>query len=281
MFQYACGRALSLRTGQPFRLCVDQFATYGLHNGFEIGNVFDCPTDFIPSEEMISLLGWQSYSWLRKIIGRSEMSWIAKPAWRIEPHFHYWPELKASPGPVYLHGYWQSEQYFADVESQIRRDFCFKLKWDQADLKVRDLMLSAPSLSVHVRRGDYASKKNQVVFATPGLDYYRCGIRYVRERVPNVRIFLFSDEPEWAKAQLVPEFGDMIVVRHNTGSRSPNDMRLMSIASHHLIANSSFSWWGAWLNPSKDKMVIAPRQWFVNEKIRSSTDLIPSSWVRL
>ena len=126
---------------------------------------------------------------------------------------------------------------------------------------------------------DYTSAKNQDLYAQCNLNYYRNAINMLRERVPGTQIFAFSDDPDWVASQLLPEFEGIEIVRHNTGSRSANDMKLMSTADHHIIANSSFSWWGAWLNAKPNKLVIAPKPWFLNKTI--DDDLIPSTWVRI
>jgi hypothetical protein len=132
---------------------------------------------------------------------------------------------------------------------------------------------------MHVRRGDYAS--NPKTGATHGLcslDYYEEAIRYISERVEQPIFFIFSDDINWVKCNLKVDFPCQYV-DHNKSMESFNDMRLMSLCQHHIIANSSFSWWGAWLNPGQKKIVIAPRRWFLNSN--NVEDLYPASWVRL
>jgi hypothetical protein len=279
MFQYACGRALSLRTGQSLRIAADQFENYALHNGLEIQRVFQVEVPQATVAELKQLLGWQTSPKLRRLFGRPAMRWATGRGWSSEPNFAFWPSINNIQTSTYLHGYWQSEQYFADIADQIHQDFTFRMHWDAEDLAVRDRMKAQPSASLHVRRGDYTLAKNQTVFATCGLEYYRDAIRVLRHRVPNVRFFAFSDSPDWVDEHLSPEFGPIEIVRHNSGARSANDMRLMSQADHHIIANSSFSWWGAWLNPSTEKVVIAPKRWFLNGK--DDRDLVPKKWIRI
>ena len=150
---------------------------------------------------------------------------------------------------------------------------------DDADRAILARMQSRPSASLHVRRGDYTSAKNQHVYALCGMDYYRTAIRLMRSRVPGIRFFAFSDDPDWVASQFRDEMNQIEVVRHNSGVRSAFDMRLMSQADHHILANSSFSWWGAWLNPSPEKIVVAPKNWFSNGT--SDKDIIPSRWLRV
>lgn len=279
MFQYACGRALSLRTNQPLRIATDLFNGYALHNGFELNNIFKIDAPQATEAELERLLGWQSNPMLRRLLGRPTMRWATGRGWCNEPHFEYWPGINKVQASTYLHGYWQSEKYFNEIADWIRRDFTFKIPWGAEDLAVRSRMKSQPSASLHVRRGDYANNKNQLVYATCGIDYYRDAIRTLRQQIPGIRFFVFSDDPDWVDATLSPEFGSMDTIRHNGGKRSANDMRLMSQANHHIIANSSFSWWGAWLNSSPEKIVVAPRRWFLNGN--NDIDLIPRKWIRI
>jgi hypothetical protein len=279
MFQYACGRSMSLRTRQSLRLSVDRLDFYASHNGFELHRVFNIDAPLATEDEMKKMLGWQSSPLLRYFIGRPSMRWLANSRWANEPHFQFWPGLASLQGPLYLHGYWQSEHYFQEYADQIRADFTFKMDWDVQDEAILQRMRDQPSVSLHVRRGDYAKSKNDRIYASCDLDYYREAIRLIRNRVPAIKLFAFSDDPDWVEAHLSNEFGPLEVIRHNSGSRSANDMRLMSQADHHIIANSSFSWWGAWLNPSHDKIVVAPRLWFVNGT--DDSDLIPASWIRV
>lgn len=279
MFQYACGRSLSLRLGLPLRLATDQFKGYRLHNAFELQRVFNIDAPLATEAEVRYLLAWQASPTFRRLFGRPAMRWLTGNRWANEPHFQFWPELAALQGPRYVHGYWQSERYFKEYADQIRADFTFRMQWDAQDEVVRQRMRAQPSASLHVRRGDYTNAKNQGVFALCGLDYYCEAIRLLRDRIPKVKLFAFSDDPDWVDVNLGAACGPIETVRHNSGARSAGDMRLMSQADHHIIANSSFSWWGAWLNPAKDKVVVAPRRWFLNGT--DDRDLIPTSWIRI
>ena len=279
MFQYACGRALSLRSEEPLRVAIDQFDGYDFHHGFELQRVFHVTVPQATKHDLKRLLGWQAPPAVRHLLGRPVMRWATGRHWRNEPHFQYWPRINEIRPYVYLHGYWQSERYFADVADQIRQDFTFRMPWDDADLAVCERMRAQPSASFHVRRGDYTFNKNQRIYAMCDLAYYRDAVHLLRQRVPGVRLFAFSDDPDWVLEQFGAELDPFEIVRHNSGSRSANDMRLMSQSDHHIIANSSFSWWGAWLNPSLNKIVVAPRRWFVDNT--DDHDLIPSSWLRI
>nr|VFK65587.1 MAG: Glycosyl transferase family 11 [Candidatus Kentron sp. TUN] len=134
---------------------------------------------------------------------------------------------------------------------------------------------------MHIRRGDYVSDKEaNTLIGTCSLDYYQRAVRLLQERIEsNPRFYVFSDDPDWVQANLRLD-GQMHIVRHNNTDTNFEDLRLMSACSHHIIANSTFSWWGAWLNPSPQKIVIAPARWFKSDKL-DDRDLIPSSWLRI
>jgi hypothetical protein len=197
----------------------------------------------------------------------------------LEPHFNYWAGLRAAGGPRYLMGYWQSEMYFKDFAETLRSDFHFKIPMDDTSCDIAELMQASNSVSLHVRRGDYLTHgPTAKVLNVCSLDYYRRAIAYIAERVDLPHFFLFSDDMEWVQANMDIPFPKTHVV-HNRGMYSYRDMQLMYLCKHQIIANSSFSWWGAWLNQNPGKLVIAPRDWFCNDM--NDTDLIPEKWTRL
>jgi hypothetical protein len=140
-------------------------------------------------------------------------------------------------------------------------------------------MRQQPSVAMHVRRGDYTNAKNSRVYAQAGPQYYRAAIAHVKATVANPRFFVFSDDPGWVRQHLLSE-ASMVVVDHNSGAHSYNDMRLMSLADHNIIANSTFSWWSAWLNAHPQKCVVAPKRWFLSDGMDSS-DVCPADWILL
>lgn len=279
MFQYALGRALSLERGQPLRLDVSGFAGYGMHHGFELQRVFGSLADIATKSEVRGILGWQFLSGIRRIVSRPGLAVIRRDGFVVEPHFHYWPEIKNIPQDCYLDGYWQSEIYFRCASLIIRSDFTFKAPLANRNVELAEQIGQVNSVSLHVRRGDYA--KNPKTNATHGLcslEYYRAAVQYVAVRVEEPYFFIFSDDIAWARKNLRLDFSCEFI-DHNQGTESYRDMQLMSLCDHHIIANSSFSWWGAWLNPDPDKIVIAPKQWFANAN--NVSDLFPPGWVVL
>lgn len=279
MFQYAAGRALSLKKQTSCCLDISGFANYTLHQGFELQRVFGCSLPCANSAGIRSILGWQSSPFMRRLLVKPALSAFRRRGFVIEPHFNYWPGIKDVPADSYLVGYWQSERYFRDAEQTIRDDFTFRVPMSPRNAGLAEQIQRVDAVSLHVRRGDYV--KNPQTAATHGLcslDYYRSAIRHVAERVDRPNFFVFSDDVPWVRENLAIDY-PCVYVDHNQGAESYNDMRLMSLCRHHIIANSSFSWWGAWLNPAQDKIVVAPKRWFANQT--DVRDLLPQGWVKL
>ena len=280
MFQYATGRAVSSRLSTPLHLDVSGFTGYKLHQGFELTRVFACDPELATAAEVRNLLGWRASAFAQRILPHIDARWIRRGNLVIEPHHHYWPEINTIRDNVYLSGYWQSERYFRDISETIRADFTFRQPLSEFNAELADEILHRNAVSVHVRRGDYVTDpKTNAVLGVCSLDYYRAAISHMSEHLESPEFFVFSDDISWVKENL--QFGfPYTFVDHNRGQESYNDMRLMSLCSHHIIANSSFSWWGAWLNPRVEKIVIAPKKWF-SDTNRARRDLIPSDWLEI
>lgn len=185
-------------------------------------------------------------------------------------------------GPdTYLHGYWQSESYFRDAADAIRADLVVTAAPSEVNAARLHAMTSSFSVSVHVRRGGYASDPEaNRIYGTCPVEYYHAAARLIADKLVGRPIFwIFSDDPDWAAANITLPF-DSRYVTNKPGEHPAEDLRLMSACRHHIIANSTFSWWGAWLNPSPDKMTVAPRRWF-NDTSINDHDLVPADWVRL
>jgi Glycosyl transferase family 11 len=279
MFQYAAGKALALAIHQPLQLDISEFSGYELHQGFELDRVFRCQADMASEVDIRQVLGWRSPQGVRRVLSRPALQMLCGDHFVVEPHFHYWPGMRSISGSVYLQGYWQSEKYFSDVADVIRADFSFKMPLSEANMQLVAQINNVEAVSLHVRRGDYvANPKTNATHGLCTLEYYRDAVRYISERIKTPEFFVFSDDIEWVKANLKIKHS-CHYIDHNHDKESYNDMHLMSLCRHHIIANSSFSWWGAWLNPSPEKIVVAPLEWFANNNVVD--DLFPAGWVTL
>ncbi len=279
MFQYAIGRTLSTIHQEVFLLDISGFADYGLHQGFQLDKIFNCIANVANEKDIKKILGWQNKSTIRQILLRQKMSKFRKPGFIVEPDFHYCPTVFNSPKDSYLIGYWQSQKYFMSIEKMIRNDFHFSEPLSIQNIKLANQISNVNAVSLHVRRGDFANNpKTTSVHGLCSAEYYYNAINFILSKIDNPFFFVFSDDINWVKSNL--KFNHKhILVSHNNGCDSYIDMRLMSLCKHHIVANSSFSWWGAWLNPNKNKIVISPKKWFANKL--DASDLIPRNWICL
>jgi len=194
--------------------------------------------------------------------------------------FHFNPDILKVPKDVYLDGYWQSEKYFADIEDIIRKEFRTKYELYGKNKELASYIQNCTSVSLHIRRGDYVSDpQTNSVHGTCTLDYYQRCISKLLEKITDPHFFIFSDDPKWVIANLHLDYPTTFVI-HNGLEKDFEDLRLMSMCKHNIICNSSFSWWGAWLNANPGKMIFAPDQWFRSEKLYTG-DLMPSTWQRI
>lgn len=192
----------------------------------------------------------------------------------------YMKAIELLKDPVYLEGYWQSEKYFLPIAKQLReKDFIPVAPVSGLNAELLMQIQNSNSASIHVRRGDYVHSESSNKFhGTCSIDYYERSAKLLAEKKGIERFFVFSDEPDWVKANIVLPYATTFI-SHNHGRESYWDLHLMRHCRHHIIANSSFSWWGAWLNPSAEKMVIAPQKWF-NDPSASNNEIIPAGWIK-
>jgi hypothetical protein len=184
-----------------------------------------------------------------------------------------------APPNSYLVGFWQSEMYFVDIRDQLLMELSPIAPPGPKDLQVIERIQQGDAVSVHVRRGDYVSLASASAYhGLCTLAYYNKAIQYVAKCVKNPALFVFSDDPTWTKANLRSPLPTHYV-DHNPAGNAFQDLRLMSLCRHHILANSSFSWWGAWLSRSVDGLVIAPERWYAVD--RPAPNLIPSRWIRM
>lgn len=277
LFQYALGRSLALR---------NKTALYFDLSYYKQRYETDTPRAFKLNQFTIDykLLQSSPYRYVSKAT-KLLPSRTLKPLvnWVSEPHFHADPSvLDANARFITLDGFWQSERYFEDYEAVIRHELTFRRDAGATfEAYRREIEQSEQPISVHIRRGDYVTHPEfSQSFGFVGVDYYRSAIARLTAQFPAARLFVFSDDPAWVREHLTPDAPFVFV--NNTGPDADlDDLQLMSLCKHHIIANSSFSWWGAWLNADKRKVVIAPDRWFKNKPDWNTKDLLPPTWLRL
>ena len=279
MFQYAAGRSLALNNDAQLFLDVNDFKSYYLHNGFELNRVFNISANLATPDSINYFIPLSSVRIIKKYILKIPFNFFKYKGVAFNLSSKYFPKFDKLGVNTYLFGYWQSEKYFKIWENEIRNDFKFRDDLHGLNHQISLSMKKSQSVSLHIRRGDYiTNSKTQSVMETCSLDYYLRAINCIQSQIHNPLFFIFSNDIEWAKKNLHLNY-NFVYIDHNHGPNSYRDMHLMSLCKHHIIANSSFSWWGAWLNPSPQKIVIAPKVWFRNNS--EDDDLIPEDWVRL
>jgi hypothetical protein len=283
MFQYATARRMALVNDSPLKLDLSWHANNppgGTQRQYEL-LVFNSIQDVASPMEVKVLRGMDIGRWpkvVKRILKTTGL--FMKQSCIREKYFHFDPEILGLRGDVHLDGYWQSARYFADVADTIRQDFTFRAAPDPVNREIGEIIRGAEAVSLHVRRGDYvAGKVAAQHHGSCSMEYYKSAIAEMVARLRNPHFFVFSDEPAWVKEHLrLTE--QVTYVDHNGPEKGHEDLRLMTLCRHHIIANSSFSWWGAWLPTHAEKIVIAPQKWFNLDDIVTS-DLLPENWLRL
>jgi hypothetical protein len=277
MFQYALGRALSARHATELKLDTAAYAAYRMRTyGLRHFNIV--AGELSPGERSKLGLSEEGGTRVRRFISR-----LFRPRSILmvdERSFEFDATVLEAPAPCYLRGYWQSPKYFAAIEPNIRQELTLREPPDRENQEAAGAIADCVSVAVHVRRGDYVESATTSRFhgtCSPG--YYLAAEERLLQQLRDLRLFVFSDDPDWAERNL--QFVSPVTYfRHNGPERDYEDLRLMSLCRHHIIANSTFSWWGAWLCRNPDKIVIAPQNWF-REATHSTRDLIPDNWIRM
>jgi hypothetical protein len=278
MFQYALGRALAERHGTNLKLDTSLLA-YSGSRFYALGPLSIQETFASRSEVRRLKFGrlFHLKKWYYKTLRKKYALPIAPSYIKEYTKFRYDEDVLNQPDNVYVEGSWQNARYSEDIAAILKKEFKVKTKPSQKNRELLSQICSLESVSLHVRRGDYVSNPEvNAMHGTCGLDYYAKSVQLIRDKVPNPVFFVFSDEPSWAKQNL--QLGaNSIVVDHNSPETCHEDLRLMSQCKHNVIANSSFSWWGAWLNENSQRVIVAPKKWFEKD-VYDVSELIPRTW---
>lgn len=275
MFQYASARALALRHGTELLLDLSPFGRgdqFGILRAFELGKLSVRARPAGRAAKLGFLLARRPNLVLRALSG-----------WHVvrEGSGDYRRDFETLPDDSYLIGYWQSWRYFEGAAAAIHAELQPLLPLSAESRRLQEEIRAGNALSLHVRRGDYLSPAVEQTHGVLGLDYYERAIRMLQERSVGLRAFVFSDDLEWCRAAFAHLGLNLTLVDCNRAADSWQDLYLMADCRHAVIANSSFSWWGAWLGdhgePAADRMVVAPVRWFA----AAGTDLAnrcPPQW---
>lgn len=275
MFQYALGRHLSLISNSP--LILDKL--YYFRNNFRKYELKFFNIKENNNLTFNSILKINKFRIFNFLINRLKFKRFSMIGYIKENNLNFNPNVLKIRGDTYLDGYWMSEKYFLSIKDIIKGDFKIKLEKNDENIAIVNKIISTNSVSIHIRRGDYISNiKTYNFHGICTLDYYYKAIELIKDYVINPTFFVFSDEPDWAKNNL--KIKDIVYFIDNNLENSYKDIILMSLCKHNIIVNSSFSWWGAWLNDNPDKIVVSPKKWFENSNIKVK-DLIPYKWIKI
>lgn len=294
MFQYAAARALAVKNNTIVKIDISELNIsnqLGSHvdsteKQFQLFNnsigVFNIEYEFADNKEVKKFRGWGNGKLLTNKIKRKLrrlLNHYPKSYFKEKTIHKYQPELLSYNGDTYLDGTLINPNYFKGVEQILRRELVFRTEPIGKNLDISEQISSCESVSIHVRRGDYCNTSQTAnIYPVYGLEYYKKAIDIINKKIISPKFFIFSDDIEWVKE----EFGfisNSCIVDHNSIENGAEDMRLMSQCKHNIITNSTFSWWGAWLNTNPDKIIIAPKKWR-NDSIDTS-DLSMNQWYNI
>ena len=282
MFQYAIGRKLSILNKTELKLDLNFLLDRTPRPNFTYRdynlNIFNLKVEFATQEQIKPFVNYPDNKIKIKIY--TYLFLVKNNKYINEKQPTCEPDIFKLTGNIYLDGYWQTEKYFSDIKNILYNDFTIKIPQDKKNQEIAEIIKNSNSVSIHIRRGDYIENKQTYnVHGVCDLDYYNNCINLLLKQIENPRFFIFSDDHQWATENLKLDY-PITFVDHNDGSKNYEDLRLMSQCKHNIIANSSFSWWGAWLNSNPEKIIIAPQKWF-SVTTRNIKDLIPDSWIKL
>jgi hypothetical protein len=264
MFQYAFYKSL-LKEYSKVKADISDFKYYSLHNKYELHRIFKIN---VPQSTYLDnfILGGHNRDVIsrlfKKTFNRKPKSYYSQV-----DSIHFDNKVYSDVESCYLDGYWQNFRYFSSICDEIRKEFSFPAFQEVHNIKFLKEINSVNSISIHVRRGDYVG--HSLLGEICNLEYYTQAIQYFDTMFPKNTYFVFSNDIEWCKINL-PFNNNVFFIDNNQSFSSYRDMQLMS---------SSFSWWGAWLNPNEHKKVIAPKSWF-NTK-HDINDIVPYEWITI
>lgn len=263
MFQYSYITLLRHR-GERIALDTSLYDYTTMHNGYELQRVFGI-------DEKRNEGSWLNTLWIRFLLKIRPSILLTEESFGLE--------TQAIKPHLYIKGEFQSEIYFKDIEKIIRDMYEFK-NIDELNMKVASKLRMENSVSVHIRRGDYLNHPLYEGICTE--NYYYQSVSTVQSCHPDSTFYVFSNDCDWSRDFFEKNFKNVKfeVIDINRGDKSYQDMYLMSQCRHNIIANSSFSWWGAWLNTNPEKMVIAPKVW-INAPEEKYINIVPKSWIKI
>lgn len=260
MFQYAAAKALALEKKQHLQININAFQSYKIQH-YSLNHFNITASVYKKSNKFITKFKQYFY----------------KTTYYTENEFQFNPLFFSLNGDdIILDGFFQSEKYFLKYRTELLHEFQIVSNLKSVTKSNIQQMAQENSVSIHIRRGDYLQHE---IHNTDKTAYYAQAIEHIKLTINNPVFYMFSDDMNWVKENF-PIDGNVQYIDFNDDATNYEDMKLMSSCKHNIIANSSFSWWSAWLNTNPDKIVIAPKKWFNSEE-RNYSDVIPVAWIKL
>lgn len=268
MFQYALAKSLEINLSTQVKLDNSYFQSQNPNRNYELSN-FDISLPIANLEEI-------TFKKTKNIfLPNYKQNYVAEKSVRFDKKIF---KIKQN---AYLEGYWQSEKYFENIVQQLKKDFSFTKFSSQTNQEIiHQIQHTKNSVAVHFRRGDYAHHhiiKEKI--GTIPLIYYHNAIQKINSLIGDIHLFIFSDEISWVKDNFNPPIPHTFITA-NSPTNGYDDLVLMAHCQHQIIANSTLSWWAAWLNTNPDKIIIAPKCWF-KSNLLDSKDILPKNWITL
>ena len=275
MFQYAIGLSVSLKNNVKYEIDLQKMKNYDLRD-FSL-NKFNISADVCDKSISKKFKSNKYKEFIEKVLNRFGVYLGDK---FYEKNEFYYDKSVFFMDKVYLKGYWQSFKYFVPIRNIILEEFSLKKDLSNENSNTLEKIKSKKeSVALHIRRGDYISNsKNNKLYNVVGLDYYKEAVEIVNKKIKNPTFFIFSDDIDWV-AENLKISGEVFYASNKKVNIPEEELILMSKCKHNIIANSTFSWWGAWLNQNSNKNVIAPKCWM--STIEYLDDLYPKDWIRI
>lgn len=273
LFQYAAGRALIETRGGDLLLDLTSYDNERLGRKYRL-DLYRIHASIASADDVARFTLGDRHDLPSRI--RRRVDPYLPVAWRnqyVDRKQGYDPGIFRTRENVMLVGYWQSERYFTPIEQALHDELTLRSPPTGLNATLALELTESVSVCIHVRRGDYIANDSHVVLAT---DYYRRAVRRMTSALHDPVFYVFSDDIPWCRRHL-GFLGEAIFVDHNGPDYDYEDLRLISLCKHHVVANSSFSWWGAWLAQHPGQVVIAPEKWYQDSN-RTTRDLIPKRW---
>jgi len=284
MFQYACGKSVASRLGVELKLDVSLVQDRAERKNFtyrdyELG-VFKIKEEIATIEEVRQYIPnlWNSKLYLKQLY-KLKRFFNGNSFYNEKLKFIYNKDIEQVKDNTYLYGYFQTEIYFKTLRNELLQIFRIQQEIDLINSSLISQMKSENSISIHVRRGDYLNSPFEILDIQ---NYYQKAIEFIQKEINSPVFYIFTNDYLWVEKNFELLNIKKTIVKINSGNQSYLDMILMSNCKHNICANSSFSWWGAWLNTNPSKIVIAPDRWFKNaEYVNSISDLLPKGWITI